>query len=84
MSESLTIRELSPKDGRKSFHGKAHVLRDERGMETLYSYNTPILKDIGGVYRRLFFGNLSATTARHVKAFCGMDRAQFLKLGKEA
>lgn len=36
--------ELIPTDGRKSFYGKAIVEVDKAGNETLYSYNTPIIK----------------------------------------
>lgn len=36
--------ELIPHDGRKSFYGKAIVEVAQDGTETLYSYNTPIIK----------------------------------------
>lgn len=36
--------ELIPTDGRKSFYGKAVVIVEDNGTETLYSYNTPIIK----------------------------------------
>lgn len=36
--------ELIPTDGRKSFYGKAVVQIAADGSETLYSYNTPIIK----------------------------------------
>lgn len=36
--------ELIPTDGRKSFYGKAVVKIAADGSETLYSYNTPIIK----------------------------------------
>ena len=32
--------ELTPTDGRKSFYGKAVVIVEDNGTETLYSYNT--------------------------------------------
>lgn len=36
--------ELIPNNGQKSFYGKAIVEVDQNGNETLYSYNTPIIK----------------------------------------
>ena len=76
----MTMRELRPVDGRKSFYGKAKVLTDERGIETLYSYDTPIMKRVGGICLRLYAESPTATTLRHVKAFCGLDKKGFEKL----
>lgn len=36
--------ELAPNGTQKSFYGKAVVEIDNAGNETLYSYNTPIIK----------------------------------------
>lgn len=70
--------ELHPTDGRKSFYGKALVLPDDKGGLTLYSYGTPIIhKDVNGKLTRLYFGEWTLTTGRHVKAFCGLDKKQF-------
>ncbi|MBO7712307.1 MAG: hypothetical protein J6S85_01990 [Methanobrevibacter sp.] len=70
--------ELHPTDGRKSFYGKALVLPDDKGGETLYSYNTPIIhRDINGKLTRLYFGEWTLTTGRHVLAFCGLDKKEF-------
>lgn len=68
---------LIPCDSRKSFYNKAFVIRDDEGMLTLYSYNTPILSFNRGKFTRLWFG-WSATTQRHINAFvnyCGYDYA---------
>lgn len=72
--------ELTPTDGRKSFYGKAVVVVEDNGTETLYSYGTPIVK-------RLVFGELvkmwdgwTATTGRHIKAFCGLNKAAYMSL----
>lgn len=47
--------ELMPTDGRKSFYGKAVVVEDNNGNETLYSYGTPIIKrDTSGNLERLY------------------------------
>lgn len=69
--------ELIPTDGRKSFYGKAVVIVEDNGTETLYSYGTPIIK-------RLVSGELvklwSATTGRHIQAFCGLNKAAYMNL----
>lgn len=72
--------ELIPHDGRKSFYGKAVVMIDENGNETLYSYNTPIIKRlISGELVKLWSG-WSATTGRHIAAFCGLNKAEYMSL----
>lgn len=69
--------ELVPQDGRKSFWGKATVLVSKSATETLYSYGTPIIKrDKNGRLKRLYDG-WSATTERHIKTFCGLNKAGF-------
>lgn len=77
------IYELIPTNGRKSFYGKAKVQIDDNGSETLYSYDTPIIKrDRDGHLTRLWSG-WSATTGRHVAAFCGLNKAGFFNLPYE-
>lgn len=77
------IYELCPVDGRKSFYGKALVQIHQDGSETLYSYTTPIIKKApNGDLTRLYAG-WSLTTGRHVKAFCGLDKAGFMALPHE-
>ena len=72
--------ELMPNDGRKSFYGKAIVAIDHEGSETLYSYGTPILtKRTNGKIVKHWDG-WSATTGRHIKAFCGLNKAQYTAL----
>ena len=72
--------ELMPNDGRKSFYGKAIVKIDNEGSETLYSYGTPILtKRTNGEMVKHWDG-WSATTGRHIKAFCGLNKAQYTAL----
>lgn len=76
----MQIYDLSPCDGRKSFYGKAKIYIGENGTEVLYSYNTPIIRrTITGKLERLYSG-WSATTGRHINAFCGLNKAEFLKL----
>lgn len=72
--------ELIPTDGRKSFYGKAQVVIDDAGNETLYSYETAIIKRTkAGELIRLYDG-FTATTGRHIKAFCGLNKSQFLSV----
>lgn len=72
--------ELIPNDGRKSFYGKAIVKLDEDGTETLYSYNTPIIKrTASGELVKLWEG-WTNTTGRHIKAFCGLNKYQYMSL----
>lgn len=56
-------------DSRKSFGGKAQVETDNAGTETLYSYNTPVVKIVNGKVTLLPKWDSSATTLRHVKEF---------------
>ena len=72
--------ELIPNAGRKSFYGKAVVIIGDDGSETLYSYNTAIIKrTAAGELVRMWDG-WSATTGRHIAAFCGMGKAEFVRL----
>ena len=73
--------ELIPADGRKSFYGKCYVI-NEHGVETLYSYDTPIIRRKDGKLVRLY-DNWSTTTGRHIKAFCGLNKTGFMALPME-
>lgn len=76
----ISVYELTPSDGRKSFYGKAKVYIADDGTETLYSYNTPIIsKTPSGELMRMWDG-WSATTGRHIFAFCGMRKSKFMHL----
>lgn len=69
--------DLVPCDGHKSFYGKAKVEVEDDGTETLYSYNTPIIRrNPDRTLKRLWFG-WSATTGRHIASFCGLYKKQF-------
>ena len=77
----MTRYELSPKDNRKSFYGKCYVI-EENGVSTLFSYNTKIMsKDDNGYHR--YYDDWTATTGRHIKAFCGMNKKEFMNLEVE-
>ena len=72
--------ELTPNDSRKSFYGKARVEIADNGAETLYSYNTPIIRrNPSGELVKLWDG-WSATTGRHIAAFCGLNKAAYMSL----
>lgn len=72
--------ELAPTDDRKSFYKKAFVEIQDDGTETLFSYDTAIIERTSqGELKRLYDG-WTATTGRHIKAFCGMNKKQFMEL----
>lgn len=72
--------ELIPTDGRKSFYGKAVVIVEDNGTETLYSYETPIVKRlVSGELVKMWDG-WTATTGRHIKAFCGLNKVAYMSL----
>ena len=74
---------LLPTDNRKSFYNKALVRVAEDGAETLYSYGTKIIsKNTDGKLTKHWNG-YSATTQRHIKAFCGLNKAEYLALPLE-
>lgn len=72
--------ELTPTDGRKSFYGKAVVIVEDNGTETLYSYNTPIIKRLVSVELVKLWDGWTATTGRHIQAFCGLNKAAYMNL----
>lgn len=72
--------ELKPTDGRKSFYGKAVVVVEDNGTETLYSYGTPIIKRLVSGELVKLWGGWSATTGRHIQAFCGLNKAAYMSL----
>lgn len=76
---NTVITELRPVDGRKSFYGKALVIR-MNGKEVLQSYDTIVAyRDHKGELHRTWDG-WSATTGRHIYAFCGKHKAEWDKL----
>lgn len=72
--------ELIPMTGQKSFYGKAVVVVEDNGTETLYSYGTPIVKRlVSGELVKMWDG-WTATTGRHIKAFCGLNKPAYMSL----
>ena len=74
---------ITPIDGRKSFYKKA-VVTEDNGIATLRSYATDVAKIENGVFTRLVSdGNAnSATTRRHIRAFCAHYGVTCPDLGK--
>ena len=73
----MTVYELIPNDGRKSFYGKAKVFQYGDGAAVLKSYDTNVLRrDPDGTLHRLWSG-WSATTGRHVAAFAGIGKKEW-------
>ena len=74
------IYEISPNDSHKSFYGKARVAELENGERVLISYNTPVIyENNDGELFRLWWG-WSATTGRHIRAFCGLNKKEYENL----
>ncbi len=76
----MKIYDLIPTDGRKSFYGKAKVFIEDDGTETLYSYNTPIIKRTAAGELVKLWDDWTSTTGRHIKAFCGLNKAAYMAL----
>ena len=75
------IYDLAPNTSHKSFYGKAKVIINADGTEILQSYNTDILRrEKNGKLVKLYHVEPSTTTLRHIKAFCGLNKAEFLAL----
>lgn len=71
---------LMPNDSHKSFYGKAIVIEYDNGEKELISYTTKVMKQTKtGEYIRLWDG-WTATTGMHIKAFCGLNKAEYFKL----
>ena len=79
----MKIYNLVPNDSHKSFYGKAKVRVWFDGSETLYSYDTPIIKRHKDGHLERLWGGWSATTGRHVRAFCGLNKKEILSLPHE-
>ena len=78
------LEELESDDG-KGFNSKAHVLIYYPGhVQILFSYCEPILRydAYDGTYHRLWDG-WSATTGRHISAFSGLHKAEYMALPYE-
>lgn len=71
--------ELMPTNGQKSFYGRAWVM-EAADHATLFSYGTPVISIDGNGKLWRHWEGWSATTGKHIKAFCGLNKAEFMKL----
>jgi len=60
-----------------------YVEIDKDGNETLYSYNTAIIKRLASGELVKLWNGWSATTGRHIRTFCGLNKKEFLELKAE-
>lgn len=75
---------LVPSDSHKSFYGKARVVIFDNGCAALISYSTVVLfRDNKGKLHRTWDG-WSATTGRHIRAWVGLNKAEYCALPYEA
>ena len=70
----MIIYDLRPEE----FAGKARVILTGR-TKILLSFGIPVARQKGKHITRLWNG-YSNITGRHVKAFCGLDKTEFLAL----
>lgn len=80
MADVIRTSALIPRDGHKSFYGKAIVWSFDDGTDVLRSYDTYVItkKPDGTLVRH--WGGWSATTGRHVAAFAGINKAAWDKM----
>ena len=72
-----------PEQSDKTFWGKAVVKINYDCSETLYSFGIPIIKKYDdGRIERLYDG-WNTKIGKHVKAFCGLSKKQFIELPVE-
>lgn len=76
----MKMYELTPTNNRKSFYGKAKVLIEDNGTETLYSYDTPIIKRLASGELVKLWNGWTTTTGNHIKAFCGLSKQEYINL----
>lgn len=79
----MHIYELKPVTRQKSFYGKAKVIILDDGTQLLKSYETIVLKrKPDGELVRTWQG-WSATTGKHIAAFAGINKKEYLALPLE-
>ena len=81
----VSVYELVPINGRKSFYGKAKVKVLGDGSEILQSYDTDIIERTsnGRLYLLCDESKLSMTTCTHIKSFCGLNKKMALDLQRK-
>lgn len=77
------VYELQPIDSHKSFYKKAVVIVMNDDTRLLKSYDTIVCSmDSNGNITR-YWNDYSATTGRHIAAFCGLNKAEYAALPVE-
>lgn len=74
--ELLPLEEQS----QKSFYGKARVRINEDASETLYSYDVKIMTKYDDGRIEKHWNHWTATTGKHIKAFSGLNKKQYIEL----
>lgn len=82
MDTFTDIKELKPKNGRKSFYGTAYVMTDTYGYKILRSYDTDIIAMApdGSLVPIAHPDKISKTTATHLNSFCQLHKRDYVKL----
>ena len=79
----MNVYELKPTTRQKSFYGKALVIVSGDGTRLLKSYDTIVIKrKPDGELVRTWQG-WSATTGKHIAAFAGINKKEYLALPLE-
>ena len=73
----IIMEELNPKGIQKSFYGKAYVFK-VNGAEYLMSYDT-IVASVKGAEIVRHWDGWSATSGKHIRAFCGINKKEYTK-----
>jgi hypothetical protein len=83
LDEVIRHYDIYPNTSQKSFYGKAHVWELKDGTRVLQSYQTYVARftPSGDIIR--MWGGWSATTGKHIAAFCGMNKKAFTALPLE-
>lgn len=80
MKNVISTYELIPTNSQKSFYKKAIVKVLDDNSQVLFSYQTPvIMRKADGTLQRLWSG-YSATTQKHINAFCGLNKAAYMAM----
>lgn len=61
----------------KSFGCKAVIEVNDDGTETLFSYNIKIVSKMPNGELIKHWDGWTATTGKHIKAFCGMNKKEY-------
>lgn len=75
--------DLTPCTSQKSFYGKAKVHIYADGTKLLQSYDTIVLRVYPDGRMVRSWSGWSATTGKHIRSFCGLNKAGYLALPYE-